>query len=307
MYTSKLKKGIMDMIGFYIFLIFEKFLMLLPRKLRRNIFIGIGTLAYSLSARYKKVIIQNLKFIYGEDVDDKFVDEITRYSFKLLLLNFLHTMETRHYSIDKLKENISFENLEVVTKAQEAKRPIVFITSHYGAWELGGSMISALVEPLMIVYKKMKNPYFENYLLKSRAQSRIKYVEKHGATKGLLKQLRSGGAIALLIDTNIKEKDGVQVDFLGKPTYQLKSTAYFARKFDAAIIPALIHTQDDENYIIKFYDEIIPPNTDEAQTDIEESTRMQSEWLSKEVLKSPKPWFWLHRRWKNDYPEVYKK
>ena len=295
------------MIGFYLFLVFEKFLMLLPRKLRRNIFITIGTLAYKLSGRYKKVIVQNLKFIYGDDVEDSFVEEVSRYSFKLLLMNFLHTMETRHYTVEKLKQNITFENLEVVKKAQNEKRPIVFITSHYGAWELGGSMISALVEPLMIVYKKMNSPYFQDYLLNSRAQSRIKYVEKHGATKGLLKQLRSGGAIALLIDTNIRAEDGFKVDFLGHKTTQLKSTAFFARKFDAAIIPVLIHTQDDENYTIKFYDEIIPPKTDDSSADIEESTRMQSEWLSKEVLKSPKPWFWLHRRWKNDYPEIYKK
>jgi KDO2-lipid IV(A) lauroyltransferase len=166
-------------------------------------------------------------------------------------------------------------------------------------------MISALIEPLMIVYKKMKNPYFENYLLSSRANSRIQYVEKHGAIKGLLKQLRSGGAIALLIDTNIKKSDGEKVNFLGHPTYQLKSTAYFARKFNAAIIPVLIHTEDDENYTIKFYDEIISPLSDDADSDIKESTRLQSEWLSQEILKSPRPWFWLHRRWKNDYPDIY--
>ena len=295
------------MIGFYIFLIFEKILMLLPRKLRRNIFIGIGTLAYKLSGRYKKVIVQNLRFIYGDNVKESFVEEISRYSFKLLLMNFLHTMETRHYSIEKLKQNITFENLEVVTKAQNASRPIVFITSHYGAWELGGSMVSALIEPLMIVYKKMNNPYFQNYLLNSRAQSRIKYIEKHGATKGLLKQLRSGGAIALLIDTNIREEDGFKVDFLGHKTTQLKSTAYFARKFDAAIIPVTMRTDDEENYTLMIFDEIKVQKTDDVEQDIQNATQLQADWLTSLITKEPKFWFWLHRRWKNDHPEIYKK
>ncbi len=295
------------MIGFYIFLLFEKFLMILPRKIRRGFFVGLGLFAYKVSKRYKKVILQNLKFVYGEDVKEDFVEEVSRYSFKLLLLNFLHTIETRHYSTQKLQERVTFVNQEVVTKAQKAGRPIIFVTSHYGAWELGGRMVSTYIEPIMIVYKKMKNPYFENYLLSSRSQSRMTYVEKHGATKGLIKQLRSGGAMALLIDTNIKEADGFKVDFLGHPTSQLKSTAYLARKFDAALIPVLIHTEDDENYKIEFYDEIIPPKTEDVQADLLESTRMQSEWLSKEVFKKPKPWFWLHRRWKNDYPEAYQK
>jgi len=166
-------------------------------------------------------------------------------------------------------------------------------------------MLSALREPIMIVYKKMKNKYFENYLLSSRSKSRIKYVERRGATRGLLKQLRSGGAIALLIDTNVNKREAITVEFLGKPTSQIKTTAYFARKFDAALIPTLVHTDDDENYTIKFYDEIIPPKTDNEEEDIKVSTQMQTDWLSQEILKSPQPWFWLHRRFKDDYPEVY--
>lgn len=294
------------MIGFYLFLILEKFLMILPKKVRRAFFIGLGLFAYKVSKRYSKVVLQNLKFIYGQDVKDDFVQEVTKYSFRLLLLNFMHTVESKYYSTEELKRYVTFENIEVIRKAQDANRPIVFVTSHYGAWELGARMLSGLIEPVMIVYKKMKNPYFEEYLLSSRTESRMLCVEKHGATKGLVKQLRRGGAIAILIDTNIKESDGVKVDFLGHPTTQLKSTAYLARKFDAAIIPILIHTNDDENYVIKVSNEIIPPKTDNAIADIAESTRMQSEWLSKEVLKRPEPWFWLHRRWKNDYPKVYK-
>jgi len=204
-----------------------------------------------------------------------------------------------------MAKKVTFQNEEVVKKAKEAGRPIVFITSHYGAWELGGGMISALVEPLMIVYKKMKNKHFEEYLLSSRSKWKINYVERKGATRGLLKQLRSGGAIALLIDTNVSKKEATTVDFLGKPTSQIKTTAYFARKFDAAIIPVMIHTDDDKEYVIKFYDEIVPPKTDDEAEDIQVSTQMQTDWLSQEIFKKPEPWFWLHRRFKGDYPEVY--
>ncbi|MDF1874396.1 lipid A biosynthesis acyltransferase [Sulfurimonas sp. SAG-AH-194-I05] len=295
------------MIGFYSFLFLEKFLMLLPKNLRRTIFIFLGYFAYKVSKRYNKVIRQNLQFIYGENVSEAFIQKTAKYSFKLLLLNFLYTMENRYYPIEEIAKKVSFENEDVVKKAQEQNRPIVFITSHYGAWELGGAMISSYLEPLMIVFKKMKNKRFQNYLLSSRAQSKIQYVERAGATRGLLKQLRSGGAIALLIDTNVNKKQTVTVDFLGKPTGQIKTTAYFARKFDAVIIPVLIHTTDDATYTVKFYDAITPPKTDDEKEDIKVSTQMQTDWLSQEILKSPQPWFWLHRRWKNDYPEVYKK
>jgi len=215
-------------------------------------------------------------------------------------------MEIRYYSIEELAKKVSFVNDEVVKKAQEQNRPIIFVTAHYGSWEFAGAMLSALREPIMIVYKKMKNKHFEEYLLSSRSKSRMEYIERGGATRGILKRLRAGEAIAILIDTNVNKKEAITVDFLGKATSQIKTTAYFGRKFDAALIPALIHTEDDENFVIKFYDEIIPPKTDDAEEDIRVSTQMQTDWLTKEIFKNPKPWFWLHRRFKDDYPEIYK-
>ncbi|NOR57833.1 MAG: lipid A biosynthesis acyltransferase [Sulfurimonas sp.] len=294
------------MIGFYAFLALEKFLMFLPRKVRRAFFEGLGYFAYKVSKRYNKVIRQNLQFIYGEDIDEEFIQKVAKNSFRQLLLNFLYTMEIRYYSIEELSKKITFENDEVLKKVKEQGRPIIFVTSHYGSWELAGAMLSALREPIMIVYKKMKNKYFEDYLLSSRSKSRMQYVERKGATRGILKRLRSGGAIAILIDANVNKREAITVDFLGKPTSQIQTTAYFARKFNAALIPALIHTEDSENYTIKFYDEIIPPKTDNEKEDIRVSTQMQTDWLSAEILKAPEPWFWLHRRFKDDYPEVYK-
>ena len=294
------------MIGFYIFLIFEKALMILPKRARRIFFISLANIAYIFSHRYKKVVRDNLYFIYGKDIDEEFITKITKYSFKQLLLNLMHTIEARYFTIEEMAKNVEFENIEVVKQAQKENRAIVFITAHYGSWELGGSMISAFVQPITTVYKKMKNPYFQEYLSTSRTKWNIKYIERHGATKGLLKELRSGNSIALLIDTNISKKDGIIVDFLNKPTSQIKTTAFFARKFNAAIIPVLIHTDDDEKYTIKFYDEIIPPKTEDEKSDIKISTQMQTDWLTQEIFKKPEPWFWLHRRFKTDYPEIYR-
>ncbi|WP_345979314.1 lipid A biosynthesis lauroyl acyltransferase [Sulfurimonas sp. HSL3-2] len=296
------------MVGFYLFLALEKFLMLLPKKVRRSFFTGLASLAYLLSKRYTKVVRQNLEFVYGNNLDEKFVEEVTKYSYKSLLLNFLYTLEGRYYSIDDIAKKVKFENLEIIQKVQEEKRPIIFVTSHYGAWELGAEMLSACVEPIMVVYKGMNNKYFENYLLSSRAKWKMSYAEKHGAAKELVKRLRAKKAIAILVDTNVSKQDGLKVDFLNHPTLQIKSTAYLARKFDAALIPILIHADEkDENYTIKVYDELIPPKTEDVENDILISTQMQASWLSKEILKNPKPWFWLHRRWKNDYPAIYKK
>jgi len=299
-------KKVLQWIGFHLFLALEKFLMILPKKVRRSFFIALGKLAYTLSKRYKKVVRDNLIFVYGEDIDEAFIQKVTKYQFKLLMLNFLQTIESRYYSVEEMAKKVTFKNDEILKKVQEQGRPIIFVTAHYGAWELGGNMLSAMYEPILIIYKKMKNPYFENYLLSSRAKWKMTYAERHGAMRAILKTLRNGGATAILIDTNVRKDESIKVKFLGHEVSQIKTTAYFARKFNAALIPSLIHTTDDENYTIEFYDEIIPPKTDNEEEDIQISTQMQTDWLSEQIFKKPEPWFWLHRRFKDDYPEIYK-
>ncbi len=296
----------MQRIGFYIFLTVEKLLMLLPQKTRRSFFYMLADFARLVSKRYGKVVEQNLRFVFGDSISQEEIEETKRYSFRQLLVNFQHTMESRYYTPEEITQNITFENLEVVKKAQEQNRPIIFVTAHYGAWELAGRALSYKIQPILIIYKKMKNKYFEKYLLESREKWKMTYAERHGATRAMMKTMRKGGAMAVLIDTNVKKSEAVKVEFLGKKISQIKTTAYFARKYDAALIPALIHTEDNEKYTIKFYDEIIPPKTDDEEKDLQVSMQMQTDWLSEEIKKSPKPWFWLHRRFKEDYPKIYK-
>ncbi len=295
------------MIGFYIFLALEKLLMILPHSWRKALFLGLAKLAYHLDKKHRLIIRQNMEFVYGEEVDDKLVEEVSRYGFKSLALNFLHTVEGRYMSLDAFREKVTFENLEYVEKVQAEGRPIVFVTSHFGEWEISGSATSAFVEPIMIIYKKMSNLYFQKYLLESRAKVRMSAAERHGALKALVKQMRQKRSTALLIDTNISKHDGIVVDFLGKPTTQITTPAFLARKFDAALIPGIVYTDDHEHYTVRFFPEIEMTKSDDEKTDIQEATQKMTDWLTQVIYDDPKYWFWMHRRWKTDYPEIYEK
>ena len=295
------------MFGYYLFLGFEKFLMLLPRSWRKQLFFGVAKLARLVSKKHERIVRQNLEFVYGKDLDEAFIEEIIDYGYKNLAINALFIIEARHLSVEKLSEMVTIENLEVVEKVQEQNKPIVFVTGHFGVWELGGSAFSALVTPVLTVYKRMNNPLFEKYVLSSRAHFRLSFAEKHGALKPLIKQVRAKKATGLLIDINVHEREGTVVDFLGKPTRQVTTPAYLAVKLNATLIPALIYTEDFDNFTIKFFSEIDVEHTDDATADITKVTQDVSNWLSEQINKDPKFWFWMHRRWKTDYPELYSK
>ncbi len=291
--------------AFKLFLLLEKFLMILPRRLRKGFFTSLATIGYYTSSRYRTVSYQNLDFAFDGKLTQEEKDEITIYSFKNLAYNFLHAMELRHMSKEDLKQKITIQNIEAVNRVHKEGRAVIYVTTHYSSWELGGASIGAFIEPLIAVYKKMKNRAYEEWLLEARDSFGNISMEKTNVVKPLVRNIKQGMACGLLIDTNISPKEGLMVEFMGKSIRQTSTPAYLARKFNAAIIPVTIRTDDEENYTLMLFDEIVVEKTDDIAQDIQKATQLQADWLTELITNEPKFWFWLHRRWKNDHPEIY--
>jgi len=294
------------MIGYYLFLLLEKFLMILPRKIRKSFFAMLGKIAYLISKKYRRISYQNITYAFDGKKSDEEIDAITRYAFKNLLFNFLHLMELRHMSKEELTSKVTVQNKEAVDRVHAEGRAVIYVTTHYCSWELGGASLGALVEPLAAVYRKLKNPQFEGWMLDARASFGNTNLEKSNVIKPLIRLIKKGGASGLLIDTNMNKREGIIVNFMGKPIRQTSTAAYLARKFNAAIIPVTMRTDDEENYTLMLFDEIPVEKTDDEQADILKCTQLQADWLTEIITKEPKFWFWLHRRWKSDNPKIYK-
>ena len=294
------------MIGYKALLLLEKILMFFPKGVRKSFFTFLAYIGYVSSPKYRKIVKQNLNYAFDNKMSEKEIKEITKYSFKNLLYNFMHLMELRHISKEELASKVTIINKEAVEKAHKEARAVIYVTSHYSSWELGGAAVGAFIEPTAAVYKKMKNSIYEEWLLDARSRFGNTNLEKSHVLKSLIKLIRQGKASGILIDTNLNKREGVMVEFMGKPLRQTSTPAYLARKFNAAIIPVTIRTDDEEHYTLTLFDEIKVEKTDDETTDIQKATQLQADWLSSIITKEPKFWFWLHRRWKGDKPEIYK-
>jgi len=292
--------------GYKALLILEKILMALPKNTRKNFFVFLAFIGYISSKKYRNIVKQNLNYAFDNSMSEAEIKKITKYSFKNLLFNFMHLMELRHMTKEALAKKVTICNKEAVERVHQEGRAVIYVTSHYCAWELGGASVGAFIEPTAAVYKKMKNRIYEEWLLDARSRFGNSNLEKTNVLKPLIRLIKEGKASGILIDTNINKKEGVIVNFMGKPIRQTATPAYLARKFNAAIIPVSIRTDDEEHYTMRLFDEIKVPKTDNEAEDIQKATQLQADWLTSIITKEPKFWFWLHRRWKSDAPEIYK-
>jgi len=291
--------------GYKLLLIFEKLLMLLPHKLRKTFFTLLAYIAYYTSKKYRNIARQNLNYVFNNSMSENEIKEITKYSFKNLLHNFLYLMEIRNLPQETIEKKLTIVNKEAVERVHAEGRAVIYVTSHYCVWELGAAGLSIEIESIAAVYKKLKNSIYEQWLLEARARFGNTNLEKSNVVKPLIRLIKQGKASGILIDTNINDKEGVIINFMGKTLRQTATPAYLARKFNAAIIPVYIRTDDEEHYTIIIEDEIKVNKTDDEERDILEATQAQADWLSKIIKQEPKFWFWIHRRFKNDHPEIY--
>jgi len=280
--------------------------MALPKNARKNFFVFLAFIGYISSKKYRNIVKQNLNYAFDNSMSEAEIKAITKYSFKNLLFNFMHLMELRHMTKEALAQKVTILNREAVERVHQEGRAVIYVTSHYCAWELGGASVGAFIEPTAAVYKKMKNRIYEEWLLDARSRFGNSNLEKTNVLRPLIRLIKEGKASGILIDTNINKKEGVIVNFMGKPIRQTATPAYLARKFNAAIIPVSIRTDDEEHYTMRVFDEIKVPKTDNEAEDIQKATQLQADWLTAIITKEPKFWFWLHRRWKSDAPEIYK-
>lgn len=291
------------MIGFYFFLLFDWLVMKLPRSWRKKLFFTLASVAHKLAHKRNRIIQANLDFAFQDALNHTEKKEIEEYCYRNLALNLLQVMENRRNSVEDLAKRVTFENREMVDLYLGQNRPIIFISAHFGNWEIGAASLAALITPITSIYKGLDNDAFNPYLLEARTRHRLNLVEKNGAIKHLARALKNKQCVSLLIDQSSNAKSGMKVDFFNHPTYHTSAAAQLSRKYNAPIIALYIDTDDEENYTIRFVEPIQVESDDEQS--ILDATQAQVKTLEKVIRDNPKFWFWCHKRWKSEFNEIY--
>lgn len=292
------------MILYRLFLIFDALLMLLPRGLRKGIFTALASLAHLLAGKRNRIIRQNLSFAFHETLSIPQQHTIERYCYRNLALNLLQVMENRRNSAEDLRSQVTFENREPVDALLAEGRAIIFVSAHFGNWELGGAALSSLVTPVASIYKGFSRGEFDAYLSEARTHHRMELAEKNGALKHIAKALKNGNSILLMIDQASNARYGVSTDFFGHRTYHSSTAAQLSYKFNVPIIGVYISSKDEKHYTIRFEEPIRVLEGDEAS--ITEATQRQAEGVERVIRENPKLWFWCHKRWKGEFPAIYR-
>ena len=277
---------------------FLKIMGVLPRPLARAFAIGIAQLVYMLHFRLRQVGMRNLEMVFPEKSRGE-RRRILRGVFTSLGRQLAELCQFPRYTTQNVDDVVVYDGLENYERAYARGKGVLFLTAHFGGWELSAFAHSLHGHWLHVVMRPMDNPYLDRLLQSYRTIHGNKVVPKDDFVRGLLAAMRAGETVGILMDTNMTPPQGVFVDFFGIPACTASGLARIALRTDAAVVPGFtIWDQSLGKYRLRFDPAIELVRTGNLEADITANTQKFNNVIEGYVRKYPDQWLWVHRRWK---------
>ena len=271
---------------------------LIPLWARVWFFRRLGEVAYVLDERHRRIALRNLAIAFPER-EEEARRKIARAAFRHVGTVLAEFPFVSKLGGKKIEKYLWIEGLDHFRKAKEQKRGILFLTAHFGNWEWMAASFPLLTgQPLAVVFRPIDNPFLERMVGRLRSWTGNRGISKQKAMGRILRVLKEGGAVGILLDQNVAWQEGVFVKFFGEWACTNEGLALIALKTGAAVLPGFNIRQPDGRYRLVIEPEISLVRTGNREHDVQANTELFTGVIERYVREYPEQWLWLHQRWK---------
>jgi Kdo2-lipid IVA lauroyltransferase/acyltransferase len=270
----------------------------LPRSMARAFCQGVGMLMYAAHRRLRKVGLRNLDIAFPEKTrKEKLL--ILRTLFKGLGRQLAEFALFPRYRKESASEVAVYDGFQNFAEARAKGKGVLFLTAHFGGWEIGSFVHSINGNPMNIVVRPLDNPYVDAFVDGYRTLHGNRTFGKQDFARGLIKSMKRGEVVGILMDTNMTPPQGAFVDFFGVPACTATGVARVALHTGAAVLPAFtIWDKDLGKYKIRFDPALQLTKTGDDEADALANTALFTKVIESYAQRYPEQWLWVHRRWK---------
>lgn len=269
-----------------------------PRSLSRALAISIAWAVYLLHARLRRAGMRNLELAFPQ----KTVGErarILRGEFTSLGRQLAEVCLFPKYTLDNVNKVIVYDGFENYQRAFDRGKGVLFLTAHFGGWELSAFFHSMHGHWMHIVMRPMDNVYLDSMIRRYRTMHGNQVVDKNDFVRGLLSAMKKSEVVGILMDTNMTPPQGEFVDFFGTPACTASGLARIALRTDAAVVPGFsIWDPALRKYRLRFDPAVELIRSGDIEADVVANTAQFTKIIESYVRRYPEQWLWVHRRWK---------
>jgi KDO2-lipid IV(A) lauroyltransferase len=290
------KQSPADYILYLIARFFSALLMALPLKTALSLGRFFGTLGYIFNYKRAKVAYSNMRAAFSEDKEPSEICRIV----KRLYRNFGETLVEilRIPKVDKvyIEKYVRVINIEYINRALAKGHGLIFLTGHFGNWELSSITSAFQGFSLLVLAREQKMSRLNDALNAYRESKGCKVIKKGMATREIYEHLEKNGIVGILSDQDAGKK-GTFVNFFGRLTSTHRGAFSLSRKTGAIIIPTfMVRIKGPYHKLILESPIEVPIDNESGEI---EAIQTFTSVLEKYIRAYPEQWLWLHKRWKS--------
>tara|TARA_B100001559_G_C16488176_1_gene617100 strand:- start:921 stop:1781 length:861 start_codon:yes stop_codon:yes gene_type:complete len=243
--------------------------------------------------RSKKIIYSNIRNAIP-NIETNHLHKITKKMWNNYGRVFAEYVFIKDYRNGKLASKIEIYGQEVLEEIIQKNKQVVFISGHFGNFELMAMYLEKAGIKLSAIYRPLNNIFLNPIIERIRKKYICKYQIKKGigGIKNLIKLKNQNFSTALMIDQRVSE--GIFSNFFNKKALTTTVPAQLVKKYNLPVVPVYIERAKDISFKINIYQ----PIYFSRDSSIKNITDNLNQEIEKMILKKPDQWIWSHNRWK---------
>lgn len=257
-----------------------------------------GELAYLAWAGRRRITKANFAVVLGKPQDHPDVARVARRTFRNFAKYITEIMRFPRLGMDDLARLVHLQGWEHFTEGLARHRGVIFVSIHFGNFDLGGARVAHDVK-LNVIADDLTNQRLMDLIVGNRAHKNITLHSPVGAAKKVLGALRRNEMVGLMMDLGPRADafGNVEVRFFGTPTKFPSVAANLARVSGAPIVVSAVVRERDNTFRGIALPPIVVERTREAAEDIERGTQAIVDGLERFIREWPDQWYIFRPMW----------
>ena len=259
----------------------------------------LGYLFYLLDRTHRRVATGNLAAAFPRRTasERRAIVRAMFAHFGRLLFEFL---KFSTLSPEQIQSRVEFDGEERVRLAYGQGKGVLFITGHFGFWELHAVAHPLRFEPIGVLARTLDNARLNALLEEIRQRTGNFVIYRQGSIRKVMRTMADKHGVAILIDQHISGADAVNVEFFERTAATTSAVAAMALRTGAPVVPVFALPLGRGRYRLIYEHPVEPPAAD-SEDAVREFTQRCTDVLEMYVRRHPDLWLWMHRRWRDDH------
>jgi KDO2-lipid IV(A) lauroyltransferase len=260
---------------------------------------AIGAGIYAVAGKRRRVALRNLRMAFAAEKGPRELERIAKRSVQNLAMAVVDMLRIPDMTRQDIERRFTVEGRENFEPALREKKGAIFLTGHFGSWELLNIAGGLLGHPITVLARLQKHPRSDGYLNDLRRSKGGQEIHRGLWLRGILRALKRGDIVGILSDQD-GGPSGRFVDFFGRLSSTPPGAAAFSLRTGVPIFPVFITRESTDRHRIEVQAALKFPPADWPAERAETFLLQQfAAALESKVRRTPEQWLWSYRRWKS--------